>query len=58
MRQTYGRSSTDEMKDLDLNTATWGIFISVTLQAAVHLGTDYTENVRSTKNQPLKSLKQ
>ena len=30
----------------------------VTLQAAVHLGKDYTENLRSTKNQPLKSLRQ
>ena len=35
-----------------------GIFMSVTLQAAVHLGKDYTENLRSTKNQPLKSAKQ
>ena len=34
------------------------IFISVTLQAAVHLGKDYTENLRSTKNQPKKSLRQ
>ena len=46
------------MKDLDVNTAFWRIFMSVTLQAAVHLGKDYTENLRSTKNQPLKSLKQ
>ena len=30
----------------------------VTLQAAIHLGKDYTENFRSTKNQPLKSLRQ
>ena len=27
------------------------IFMSATLQAAVHLGRDYTENLRSTKNQ-------
>ena len=32
--------------------------MSVTLQAAVHLGKDYTENLRSTKNQPKKSLRQ
>ena len=30
----------------------------VTLQAAVHLGKDYTENLRSTKNQNKKSLRQ
>ena len=28
----------------------------VTLQAAVHLGKDYTENLRPTKNQPKKTL--
>ena len=46
------------MKDLDVKTATWGIFLSVSLQAAVHLGKDCTENLRSTQNQPLKSLRQ
>ena len=44
--------------DFDVNTASWSIFISVTLQAAVHLGKDYTENLRSNKNQPLKSVRQ
>ena len=48
----------DRMKDLDVNTAIWGIFMSVTLQAAVHLGQDYTGHLRSTENQPLKSAKQ
>ena len=33
-------------------------FTSVTLHAAVHLGQDYTENLRYAKNQPLKSLRQ
>ena len=58
VRQTYGRSLTDPMKDLGVNTAMWGIFMSVALQAAVHLGNDYTEYLRSTKNQNLKSVKQ
>ena len=35
-----------------------GYFLSVTLQAALHLGKDYTENLRSTKNQPKKSVRQ
>ena len=35
-----------------------GVLMSVTHQAAVHLGQDYTDNLRSTKNQPLKSVKQ
>ena len=46
------------MENLDVNAAMWGIFMSVTLQAAVHLGKDYTENLRSTKSQSKKSLRQ
>ena len=33
-------------------------FMSVTLQAAVHLGQDYTGHLRSIKNQPFKSVRQ
>ena len=58
VRQRYGLSPTDQMKDLDVNTTIWGIFMSVTLQAAVHHGKDYTEYLRSTKNQPKNSLRQ
>ena len=46
------------MKDLDVNTAKWGIFLSVTLQAAVHFRKDYTENLRCAKNPHSKSVKQ
>ena len=38
VRKISGRSPTDDMDDLDVNTAVWGIFMNVTLQAAVHLG--------------------
>ena len=40
VRQIYGRSPTGQMKDLDVHTAICCIFMSVTLQAAVHLGID------------------
>ena len=43
MRQRYGLSPTDQMKNLDVNTAFWCIFMSVTLQAAVHFGKYNTE---------------
>ena len=58
VRQTYGRSPTDDLNDLDVSTAVWGIFVSVTLLAAVHLGQGFSENLQSTKNQPLKSVRQ
>ena len=57
VRQTCGRSPTDDLNDLEVNPATWGKFMSVALQAAVHLGQDYTENLQSTKDQPLKSVR-
>ena len=46
------------MEDLDVNAAIWSIFMSFTLQAAVHFGTDYTENLPSTRNQSEKSMRQ
>ena len=58
VRQTCGRRLTDDLKDLNVNTAIWGILMNVTLQAAVHLGRDYMDNLRFTKNQLLKSVKQ
>ena len=41
VRQRCGLSSMDQMKNLDVNTDLWGFLMSVTLQAAVHLGKDY-----------------
>ena len=41
-----------------MNTAICGIFMSVTLQAAVHLGREYLLNSRSVKNQSSKSVDQ
>ena len=58
VRQIYGRSPTDDLNDLDVNNAVWGTFMNVTLQAAVHLGRDFLENPRFTKNQLLMSAKQ
>ena len=57
LRQTYGRKPGHRMEDLDVNTILWTMFMSVTLQAAVHLGNDYAENLLSIKNQPLRTQK-
>ena len=54
VRQIYGRNPTNDLNDLDVNIALWNIFLNVKLQAAVHLGQDYMENLRFTKNQLLK----
>ena len=46
-KENYDRKPTDDLGDLDVNTAMWCILMSVTLQAAVHLGQDYLQNLRS-----------
>ena len=58
VRRRYGLSPTDQVKNLDVNEALRGIFVLVTLQGAVHLGKDFTDKFRSTKNQPKKSLRE
>ena len=58
VRQIYGGSPTDDLDDIDVNNAIWCIFMNVTLQAAVHLGRDFVQNLRFTKNHILKSVNQ
>ena len=47
----------DEMEDIHVNAAIWGVFMNTTLQAAVHLGQDYDQNLRFVKNHIWSSLK-
>ena len=47
LRQKNCRNSGDDMNDLDTNSLMWRMFMSATLDAAVHLGKDYVENSHS-----------
>ena len=58
VRNIFDRKPTDNLKDFDVNTANWGIFMSVTLQAAVHLARVYSLSLRSVKNQSSKTVEQ
>ena len=49
VRKTLGLPQGDDMPDIDINSMVWGIFMSATVKAAVHLGQDYQENLRTTK---------
>ena len=53
VRKTYDRGPTD---DLNVNAAIWGMFMNTILQAAVHLGQDYDQNLRFVKNHFWSSL--
>ena len=54
LRQQLKREP-DNVDDLDVNTLTWGMFMTVTQQAAVHLGNDCLDNLHSTKSATQKS---
>ena len=58
VRKTCDQKPTEDLKVLDVNTTIWGVFMSVTLHAAVHLGQDCSMNLRSVKNQSSKSVDQ
>ena len=45
------------MLDIDVNAMIWGIFLSATMQAAVHLGQDYQESLWTTKNTDFEKVK-
>ena len=38
------------MPEINVNTMIWEILMSATMRAAVHLGQDYQDNIRATKN--------
>ena len=57
VRKTYDRGPTDDMEDLNMNAVMWGMFLNTTLQAAVHLGQDYDQNLRFVENHFWSSLK-
>ena len=50
VRNIYKREHDDPMNDLDVHMAIWGVFMNVTLRAAVHLGQDCEANLRYVKN--------
>ena len=45
------------MPDIDINAIIWGIFVSATMKAAVYLGQDFQENLRTTKNTDFEKVK-
>ena len=57
VRKTCDRGPTGEMEDLNVNAAIWRMFLNTILQAAVHLGQDYDQNLRFVKNHFWSSLK-
>ena len=57
MRKTYDRGPVDEMEDLDESAAIRRMFMNTNLQAAVHVGQDYDQNLRFVKNHFWSSLK-
>ena len=57
VRQKVSRFEVDEMLDIDVNAMIWEIFMSATMKTAVHLGEDYQDNLRTTKNTDFEKVK-
>ena len=55
--QKLSRQEEDRMLDLKANGIVWRIFMSATMRAAVHLGSDYENNLCITKNTDFEQLK-
>ena len=55
--KTETESSSDDMFDSDVNAMIWGILTSATMRAAVYLGQDYQDNLRTTKNTDFEKVK-
>ena len=55
LRQQRNRKPEDKMEDLDVNTFVWRMFMTVTHQAAVHLGNGFLVNVHSTPKSATKN---
>ena len=58
VRQKLGRQPGDDMPEIDVNMMIWRIFTSATKKAAVHLGQDYQDSVRTTKNADFEKIEQ
>ena len=57
LRQKIGRKPEDEMLDINVNALMWGMFMSATMDAAVHLGKFHQDNLQSVKNTKERHLK-
>ena len=58
LRQQLKREPEDKMEDLNVNTMIWGEFMMVNQQAAVHPGNVFARDLRSTRNQAQRTMKQ
>ena len=50
VRQQLGRPKEDKMEQVNTNAMIWGLFITASIKAAVHLGKVYEENLHVMKN--------
>ena len=58
VRQKLGRQQDDDILEIDVNMMIWGMFMSATTKGAVHLGQDYQEILRTTRNTDFDNIKQ
>ena len=50
LRKMLDRSPKDSMQDIDKRSMIWGMFMSLTLEASVFMGKNYSDNLHSIRN--------
>ena len=48
--RNLGHPKEDEMEQVNTNVMIWGLFMNASMKAVVHLGKDYEDNLRVTKD--------
>ena len=56
LRQKLTLSEDAQVLDLKTNVLIWGLFVSTTMKASVHVGPNYNENLEGYKNTSFKDL--
>ena len=56
LRQKLNLSEDAQVLDLKTNVLIWGLFVSTTMKASVHVGPNYNENLEGYKNTSFKDL--
>ena len=57
VRRVYSRPASDPVKDVDVNMATWELFMNATLRTAIHLVIDHVVNLRNVQKFFLENYK-
>ena len=57
VRRKLGRPQNDETGQINIKATIWGLFMSASMKAPIHFGSDFEENPRTAKNTDFNTFK-